>query len=81
MATGANTTGKIRGTGRSSKGNQATDDEMLTEVKKEDDEFSVGEDDIGEDDKKDFVLDEDKITREEFERAMSSQEYPKDATN
>ena len=29
---------------------------------------------------KDFVPDEDKITREEFERAMSSQESPKDAT-
>ncbi len=32
------------------------------------------------DDKKGFVLDEDKITREEFKRAMSSQEYPKKAT-
>ena len=32
------------------------------------------------DDKKDFALDEDKITREEFERAMSSQEYPNEAT-
>ena len=32
------------------------------------------------DDMKDFVLDEDKITREEFKRAMSSQEYPKIAT-
>ena len=30
--------------------------------------------------KKDFVLDEGKITKEEFEKAMSSQEYPKDAT-
>ena len=29
------------------------------------------------DDKKGFVLDEDKITREEFKRAMSSQEYPR----
>jgi len=32
------------------------------------------------DDKKGFVLDEDKITREEFKRAMSFQEYPKEAT-
>jgi len=34
MATGANTTGNSTGTRRSSKGNKATDDEMLTEVKK-----------------------------------------------
>jgi len=32
------------------------------------------------DDKKDFVLDEDKMTREEFRRAMRFQEYPKKAT-
>ena len=43
MATGANTTGKTRGTGRSSKGDKATNDEMLTEVKKEEDGNSDGE--------------------------------------
>ena len=43
MATGAKTTGKTRGTGRSSKGNNATDDEMLTKVKKEEDGNSDGE--------------------------------------
>ena len=32
------------------------------------------------DDKKDFVLDEDKISREEFKRAMSSREVPEIAT-
>ena len=59
MATRANTTGSSKGTRRSSQGNKATDDEMLTDVKEE----------------KDFVLDEDKITREEFERAMSSRDF------
>ena len=74
MATRAKTTGNSKETRRSSQG-KAADDEMLTEVKKEKDEISEEEDD-----KKDFALDEDKITREEFERAMSSQEYPCDVT-
>ena len=72
-ATETNTTGNPKGSRRSSQGNNATDDEMLTEVKKE--EFSDGEDDM-----KDFDLNEDKITKEEFERAMSSQEYPWETT-
>ena len=75
MATRAKGVTGTKGTTGSSTGNKATNDKMLTEVKKEEDEISDGEDE-----KKDFALDEDKITREEFKRAMSSQEYPNEAT-
>ena len=51
------TTGHPKGSRRSSQGSKATNDEMLTEVKKEIDEVSVGEDDVGEITPKDEDLD------------------------